>query len=217
VGQEQRKQKCFSSRDSSTSRRAVHGHSHRFPVRNGPGSGNPWLLDLWKRVENAFATSSAPMPKAILSLAFRVVLAVAAREAIAKCDRRIGSCYRIRHIDRTTHRSHRLETGTIRCCSDSLGIAHSPRHTRWDRTPQVRTRRSPADRSHNARTVPHCTCPRLTRPLQLPQGSRRVAALQPFDASVTRRPLPNREAAIRKRSKIPVDSAVYQSELRDGR
>src|SRR5256884_8347537 len=46
---------------------------------------------------------------------------------------------------------------------------------------------------------------------------RRVAALQPFDASVTSRPLPNREAAIRKRSKVPVDSAVYQSELREDR
>ena len=46
---------------------------------------------------------------------------------------------------------------------------------------------------------------------------RRVAALQPFDASVTARPLPNREAAIRKRSKVPVDSAVYLSELREGR
>ncbi len=46
---------------------------------------------------------------------------------------------------------------------------------------------------------------------------RRVAALQPFDASVTGRPLPNREAAIRKRSKIPVDSVVYQSELREDR
>jgi hypothetical protein len=34
---------------------------------------------------------------------------------------------------------------------------------------------------------------------------------------VTGRPLPNREAAIRKRSKIPVDSVVYQSELREGR
>ena len=44
---------------------------------------------------------------------------------------------------------------------------------------------------------------------------RRVAALQPFDASVTVRPLPNREAAIRKRSKVPVDSVVYQSELRE--
>ena len=46
---------------------------------------------------------------------------------------------------------------------------------------------------------------------------RRVAALQPFDASVTGRPLPNREAAIRKRSKVPVDSAVYQSDLREDR
>ena len=46
---------------------------------------------------------------------------------------------------------------------------------------------------------------------------RRVAALQPFDPTVAGRPLPNREAAIRKRSKIPVDSAVYQSELREDR
>jgi antitoxin (DNA-binding transcriptional repressor) of toxin-antitoxin stability system len=46
---------------------------------------------------------------------------------------------------------------------------------------------------------------------------RRVAALQPFDASVTGRPLPNREATIRKRSKVPVDSAVYVSELREDR
>ena len=46
---------------------------------------------------------------------------------------------------------------------------------------------------------------------------RRVAALQPFDASVIGRPLPNREAAIRRRSKVPVDSAVYQSELREDR
>jgi antitoxin (DNA-binding transcriptional repressor) of toxin-antitoxin stability system len=46
---------------------------------------------------------------------------------------------------------------------------------------------------------------------------RRVAALQPFDASLTRRPLPNREAAIGKRSKIPVDSVVYQADLREDR
>ena len=46
---------------------------------------------------------------------------------------------------------------------------------------------------------------------------RRVAALQPFDASLTGRPLPNREAAIRRRSKVPIDSAVYQSELREDR
>jgi len=46
---------------------------------------------------------------------------------------------------------------------------------------------------------------------------RRVAAIQPFDASMASRPLPDREAAIRKRSKVPVDSAVYQSELREDR
>ena len=54
-------------------------------------------------------------------------------------------------------------------------------------------------------------------PIVVTDRGRRVAALQPFDASVTGRPLPNREAAIRKRSKVPVDSAVYQSELREGR
>jgi antitoxin (DNA-binding transcriptional repressor) of toxin-antitoxin stability system len=46
---------------------------------------------------------------------------------------------------------------------------------------------------------------------------RRVAALQPFDVSVAGRPLPDRETAIRKRSRIPVDSAVYQAELRQDR
>jgi prevent-host-death family protein len=46
---------------------------------------------------------------------------------------------------------------------------------------------------------------------------RRVAALQPFDPTVTSRPLPNREAAIRKRSLVPIDSVVYQSELREDR
>ncbi|RPI51781.1 MAG: type II toxin-antitoxin system Phd/YefM family antitoxin [Acidobacteria bacterium] len=54
-------------------------------------------------------------------------------------------------------------------------------------------------------------------PVVVTDRGRRVAALQPFDASVTGRPLPNREAAIRKRSKVPVDSVVYQSELREGR
>ena len=54
-------------------------------------------------------------------------------------------------------------------------------------------------------------------PIVVTDRGRRVAALQPFDGSVTRRPLPNREAAIRKRSKVPVDSAVYVSELREGR
>ena len=46
---------------------------------------------------------------------------------------------------------------------------------------------------------------------------RRVAALQPFDASAARQPLPNREAMIRKRSRVPVDSVVYQAESRDDR
>jgi prevent-host-death family protein len=54
-------------------------------------------------------------------------------------------------------------------------------------------------------------------PIVVTDRGRRVAALQPFDGSVTSRPLPNREAAIRKRSKVPVDSAVYQSELREDR
>ena len=54
-------------------------------------------------------------------------------------------------------------------------------------------------------------------PIVVTDRGRRVAALQPFDASVIGRPLPNREAAIRKRSKVPVDSAVYQSELREDR
>src|SRR5438046_10479133 len=54
-------------------------------------------------------------------------------------------------------------------------------------------------------------------PIVVTDRGRRVAALQPFDASVTGRPLPNREAAIRKRSKVPVDSAMYVSELRADR
>jgi antitoxin (DNA-binding transcriptional repressor) of toxin-antitoxin stability system len=54
-------------------------------------------------------------------------------------------------------------------------------------------------------------------PIVVADRGRSVAGLQPFDPSVTRRPLPNREAAIRKRSKIPVDSAGYVSELRGGR
>ena len=54
-------------------------------------------------------------------------------------------------------------------------------------------------------------------PIVVTDRGRRIAALQPFDASLTGRPLPNREATIRKRSKIAVDSAVYQSELREDR
>jgi antitoxin (DNA-binding transcriptional repressor) of toxin-antitoxin stability system len=54
-------------------------------------------------------------------------------------------------------------------------------------------------------------------PIVVTDRGRRVAALEPYDASATRRPLPNREAAIRKRSRVPVDSVVYQSELREDR
>ena len=54
-------------------------------------------------------------------------------------------------------------------------------------------------------------------PIVVTDRGRRIAALQPFDASLTGRPLPNREATIPKRSKIAVDSAVYQSELREDR
>lgn len=54
-------------------------------------------------------------------------------------------------------------------------------------------------------------------PIVVTDRGRRVAALQPFDASMTGRPLPDREAAIRRRSKVPVDSGVYQSELREDR
>ena len=54
-------------------------------------------------------------------------------------------------------------------------------------------------------------------PIVVTDRGRRVAALQPFDASMTGRPLPNREAAILKRSKVPVDSVRYQAELRGER
>jgi antitoxin (DNA-binding transcriptional repressor) of toxin-antitoxin stability system len=54
-------------------------------------------------------------------------------------------------------------------------------------------------------------------PVVVTDRGRRVATLRPFYASVTGRSLPNREAAIRKRSKVPVDSAVTLSELREDR
>ena len=46
---------------------------------------------------------------------------------------------------------------------------------------------------------------------------KRTGCCVPFDASVTGRPLPNREAVIRRRSKVPIDSAVHLSELREDR
>jgi antitoxin (DNA-binding transcriptional repressor) of toxin-antitoxin stability system len=54
-------------------------------------------------------------------------------------------------------------------------------------------------------------------PVIVTARGRRVAALQPFDAATTRQRLPDREAAIRKRSRIPVDSATYLAEDRGER
>jgi prevent-host-death family protein len=51
-------------------------------------------------------------------------------------------------------------------------------------------------------------------PVVVTDRGRRVAALQPFDSDRIRRPLPDREAVIRKRTRIPVDSAVYVAEDR---
>jgi antitoxin (DNA-binding transcriptional repressor) of toxin-antitoxin stability system len=46
---------------------------------------------------------------------------------------------------------------------------------------------------------------------------RPVATLQPFHQVAIAKRLPNREAAIRRRSRVPVDSAVYQADLREER
>jgi antitoxin (DNA-binding transcriptional repressor) of toxin-antitoxin stability system len=52
-------------------------------------------------------------------------------------------------------------------------------------------------------------------PIVVTDRGHRVATLLAFDRSMIGSPLPNREARIRKRSRIPVDSAVYQSEMRE--
>ena len=52
-------------------------------------------------------------------------------------------------------------------------------------------------------------------PIIVSDRGRRVAALRPFEPSMLGRPRPNREARIQKRSRIPVDSVVRQSEMRD--
>lgn len=54
-------------------------------------------------------------------------------------------------------------------------------------------------------------------PVVVTDRGRRVAALQPFDSTTARRPLPDREALIRRRSRIPVDSAAYVTEDRGDR
>jgi antitoxin (DNA-binding transcriptional repressor) of toxin-antitoxin stability system len=54
-------------------------------------------------------------------------------------------------------------------------------------------------------------------PVAVTDRGRRVAALQPLDPAAARRPLPDREAAIRKRSRISVDSSTYVSQDRGER
>jgi prevent-host-death family protein len=54
-------------------------------------------------------------------------------------------------------------------------------------------------------------------PVVVTDRGRKVAALQPVDLTSRGRPLPNREEAIRQRSRIPVDSADYQAEDRRDR
>jgi len=53
-------------------------------------------------------------------------------------------------------------------------------------------------------------------PVVVTDRGRVVAALRPADAAPRGRPLPDREARIRRRSSIPVDSARYVSEMRNG-
>lgn len=54
-------------------------------------------------------------------------------------------------------------------------------------------------------------------PIVVTDRGRRITLLQPFDATITRQPLPDREATIRKRSRVPVDSVIYQAEVRGDR
>jgi len=51
-------------------------------------------------------------------------------------------------------------------------------------------------------------------PVIVTDRGRQVAALQPLRPGVIAKPLPDREEKIRKRSRIRVDSARYQSEIR---
>lgn len=51
-------------------------------------------------------------------------------------------------------------------------------------------------------------------PVIVTDRGRRVVAIQPFEAGAIARPLPDRERKIRKRSRIRVDSATYQADMR---
>jgi antitoxin (DNA-binding transcriptional repressor) of toxin-antitoxin stability system len=52
-------------------------------------------------------------------------------------------------------------------------------------------------------------------PLVVTDRGRRVVALRRFEQSMVGRPLPDREARIRRRPRIDVDSARYLEEMRD--
>lgn len=52
-------------------------------------------------------------------------------------------------------------------------------------------------------------------PVIVTDRGRRVAALQAFEPAMAGQPLPNREAFIRRRTRIRVDSGVYQEQMRD--
>lgn len=52
-------------------------------------------------------------------------------------------------------------------------------------------------------------------PVVVTDRGREVAALQPLDPSQLGQPLPDREARIRKRTRLATDSMVYQTEMRD--
>jgi antitoxin (DNA-binding transcriptional repressor) of toxin-antitoxin stability system len=52
-------------------------------------------------------------------------------------------------------------------------------------------------------------------PVTITDRGRRIASLRPAEQTMVGRPLPDREAEIRKQSRIPVDSTVYVSEMRN--
>lgn len=52
-------------------------------------------------------------------------------------------------------------------------------------------------------------------PIVVSERGRPVATLQATTTAVRGNPLPDREARIRRRSRLPVDSARYQEESRD--
>lgn len=54
-------------------------------------------------------------------------------------------------------------------------------------------------------------------PVVITDRGRPIAALQAFDPAYKGAPLPKREAAIRARGRMPVDSVVYQAEIREDR